>query len=133
MKTKRSLVFSVAYLLLGAGLIAATKLASLDSVWLGMGGGLCAVGLIQLVSSLRYAHDESYREKVDTESGDERNRFLRLRAWAWAGYTFVLIAAAATIVFMILGRQTLMTASSCGVCLIMVAHWISYWILSKKY
>ena len=130
---RRPLILSIVYFLLGAALIAAARLAELDSVWLGMGGGLLTVSLIQLLSHLRYSRDADYREKVDIESTDERIRFLRLRAWAWAGYAFILIAAALNILFLILGERELQAAASCSVGLLALLYWIAYLLLKRKY
>ena len=130
---RRPLILSIVYFLLGAALIAAARLAELDSVWLGMGGGLLTVSLIQLLSHLRYSTDAEYREKVDIESTDERIRFLRLRAWAWAGYAFILIAAALNILFLILGERELQAAASCSVGLLALLYWIAYLLLKRKH
>jgi len=81
----------------------------------------------------KYIHNAQYREKVDVESNDERNRYLAGKAWGWAGYLFVLICAIACIVFQILGEEILSLAASVGVCLIIVLYWVSYFILKRKY
>lgn len=120
-------------LLLGVGLIVAAKLAAIDSIWIGMGGGLIAVGALRLVQCLRVSKDSSYREQVETEAHDERNAFLRARAWAWAGYAFLLICAAATIVLMALGKAPYFSLTSGAMCLLAVLYWVSYLILQRKY
>lgn len=105
----------------------------LDAFWSGMGSALIAVSVLRFVRLYRYRKDDAYREKMDTEVSDERNSFLRNKAWAWAGYLFVLIAAVCTIVFKVMGRELLSTACSCGVCLIVLLYWIAFAILRKKY
>jgi len=64
---------------------------------------------------------------------DERNLFLHSKAWAWAGYCFVIIAAVASIVLRIAGQDLLSTAAGFAVCLITVLYWIAYLIERKKY
>ena len=105
----------------------------LDAFWSGMGSALIAVSVLRFIRLWRYRKDEVYREQVNTEVTDERNHFLRNKAWAWAGYLFVLIAAVCTIVFKIMGQELLSTACSCGMCLIVLLYWIAFMILRKKY
>lgn len=118
---------------LGLALIALGIAGILDSFWSGMGAGLLAVSLLRTVMLLRYRKDADYREQVDTDVSDERNQFLRSKAWAWAGYLFVLIAAVCTIIFRVMGQALLSLACSCGVALIAALYWISFMILRKKY
>ena len=68
-----------------------------DDYWCGMGGGLLGVGVFQVIRNVRYLNNPAYREKVNTTNNDERNKFLANKAWAWAGYLYVLTAAIATI------------------------------------
>ena len=72
-------------------------------------------------------------QKMEIEANDERNHFIRNKAWAWAGYLFVMIMAVATIVFKIIGQDTLMMFASGSVCLVLVLFWVSYHILKRKY
>lgn len=120
-------------LLLGAGLIVAAKLSAIGSIWIGMGGGLIAVGALRLVQCLRIRKDRAYREQVETEAQDERNAFLRARAWSWAGYAFLMICAAATIVLMALGKEPYFSLTGGAMCLLVVLYWVSYLILQRKY
>ena len=64
---------------------------------------------------------------------DERNRFIANKAWAWAGYWFVMIGACATIVLKIAGREDLMMMASGSVCLMMLLYWGCWMYLRKKY
>ena len=105
----------------------------LDSYWSGMGTALIVVGVLMLVRQLRYKTNTEYREKMDVEVNDERNKYLRRLAWSWSGYLFVMFGAVASIVFRILGMNQYSQFSAYCVCLIMVLYWISYLVLQKKY
>jgi uncharacterized membrane protein len=105
----------------------------LDSFWSGMGGALIAVGAVREIHILRYRKDEAYREKREIAEQDERNRFLRNKAWARAGYLFVLITAISTIVFKLLGQELLSMAVSFAVSILVLLYWICYLVLKKKY
>ena len=124
---------SLLWIALGCGLLAAGSAGLLDEYWSGMGGALLAVGCLQLIRHLRYRTDTDYRERVDVAEGDERNRYIAGKAWAWAGYWFVLIAAASTIVLKIAGREDLVPVAGGSVGLIVFLYWVSYLCLQKKY
>ena len=133
MNNNRRLINSVLEIAIGAALLVGVSLAGGDSVWLGMGGALVAVGLLQLILGLRYKTDERYREKVDVEATDERNSFIRAQAWVWASTGFVIAGGILTVVFLILGKQELSTLSGCSVSLLVLLYWLSFLILRKKY
>ena len=74
-------------MLIGAALLAASCLGWVEEFWSGMGVGLAVVGAIQLIRLQRYRRDPQYREKMDVEVKDERNKFLSMKAWSWAGFS----------------------------------------------
>ncbi len=125
MKNGRKLLSPVIEIVLGAALIIVSKLFDLDSVWVGMGSALIAVGTVQFLNLLRYRQDADYR--------DERNQFIRARAWVWAGTCFVLVGGVLTVLFQILGKQEYATLCGSGVSLLVLFYWISFLILRKKY
>ena len=133
MKNRRNLFVYGLYILLGVTLVALGVAEVIDEFWSGMGGGLLCVGLVRLIWMLRMHKDEAYREKVETEIKDERNAFIRNKAWAWAGYLFILIAAVAVIVLKVVGQELLSMVSSGALCLMLVLYWVSYLILRRKY
>ena len=133
MKHNRRMILSIVWIVLGASLLGANLAGLLGDYWSGLGGGMLGVGVFQVIRNVRYLSNPAYREKVDTTNSDERNRFLAGRAWAWAGYLYVLTAAIATIVFQIIGKTELATAAGFSVCIIMVFYWLSYLYLQKKY
>jgi len=130
---RKNRYMSLFWVALGAVLTVCAIAGVVDSYWHSFGVSLLVVGSLQLWRQRRYRKDEAYREKVDTETGDERNRFIASRAWAWAGYAFVMIAAVATIAFQIAGRRELSLMASLGVCLMVLLYWGSYMILKRKY
>ncbi|MDO4731437.1 MAG: hypothetical protein Q4B14_04840 [Clostridia bacterium] len=133
MKNNRRFIFYIVYIILGATLFILGLLEILDSFWSGMGGALVAMGSIRMVLFLRYRNDESYWEKQEIEIKDERNQFIRNKAWSWAGYLFVLISAISTIIFKLSGQELLSTAAGFAVCIIITLYWICYLIIKNKY
>ena len=133
MKHDRRIIASICYVVLGAVLLALGIMEVVDEFWSGMGGALIVVGILQVVRFLRYRNNEEYRERAEIANKDERNHFIRNKAWAWSGYLFVLIAAVATIALKIAGQDTLSFAASMALCLLLVLYWVSFLILSRKY
>ena len=132
MKMKSYLV-SILYLLIGAILLGLSFAGKVDEFWNGMGSALLVMGVIQLIRRYRLEKNEAYREKIEIETNDERNHFIRNKAWAWAGYLFVMIMAVACIVLRIVGQDVLSMAASGAVCLVLVLFWGSYYVLKRKY
>lgn len=137
MKTNRNIryrwILSILYIVLGLTLVICGLLNVVDSFWNGMGTALVIVGVLQLLRLIRYQTNPQYKEAADTAVNDERNRFLSTKAWSWAGYVYVMIAAVGTIVFKLLGEDTLMFAASGSICLILILYYLSYLIIRKKY
>lgn len=133
MKYDRRMYLSLFWLLLGAVLVVCSMTEVIDSYWSGMGGGFAGVGIAQLIRHIRYRKNEEYREKVDVETNDERNRFLAGKAWAWAGYLFVMVSGVATIALKVMGQDQWSLAASCALCLLLVLYWGSYLVLKRKY
>ena len=126
----------ISYLLVaavGAVLVFLGIKGTVDSFWSGMGSALIVVSALRFIQMYRYSKDDKYRERLNTEVSDERNRFIRSKAWAWAGYLFILISAVASIAFRVLGQELLSYAASVAVFLIVVLYWVANVILKRKY
>ena len=133
MKNDRRMIAYIIYIIFGAVLMVLGMLEVVDSFWSGMGGALIAVGVVRMIHILRYHNDESYRENMEIEMKDERNHFIRNKAWAWAGYLFVLIAAICAIVFKLLGQDLLSITAGFAVSILVLLYWVCYLVLKKKY
>lgn len=105
----------------------------LDEFWSGMGAAFIVVGALQVYRQVKYRNNEEYREKVDVAIEDERNRFIRGKAWAWAGYLFVIIAAVGSIALRVAGQGEMADMAACGVGLLVFLYWGSYMVLNRKY
>ena len=121
------------YIIAGVILLVLGVFEIVDSFWSGMGSTLCVIGIIRFVRNYRLNKDEEYREKVEIELTDERNRFIRNKAWAWAGYSYILISASACIVFKIMNQNVLSMYASGSTCLVIVLFWLFYHYLRRKY
>ena len=129
----KKMIFSVIWVLLGGILIALSFAGMVDEFWNGMGFGLVTIGALQLLRFKRLQTNGAYREAMEIAQTDERNHFIRGKAWAWSGYLFIIISAVLSIIFRIIGQELLSLAASYAVCMVLVLFWISYWVLQKKY
>ncbi len=133
MKSNKRMIASIVEIVLGLILALCGHFGIIDEYWSGMGTALVIVGIIMMIRLLRYNTNAEYKEKVDIEIKDERNSYLRVKAWATTGYLFVIVGAIASITFRILGYDAYSVLSGGAICLIMVMYWISYMILKRKY
>lgn len=133
MKNNMRVIANIVEVVIGAVLTVCGYIGLIDDYWSGMGTALVIVGCIMLFRQIRYKINTEYKEKVDVETNDERNKYLRMMAWSWSGYFFVLIAAFASIVFKLVGMDTYSLAAGFAVCLLMVLYWVSYMILRRKH
>ena len=133
MKVTKRLIASIFEIVIGTILTILGYTGVVDSYWSGMGTALTVVGVIFLVRTFRYKRNTEYKEKVDVEVNDERNKYLRMMAWSWTGYFFVMIAAFASIMFKVFGNDQYSIAAGGAVCLLIVIYWISFEILKRKH
>lgn len=133
MKTGRKMIAYVICAVIGVALFGLGCAEVVDSFWCGMGSGLMVVSIWRLIQWYRFKNSDTYRKKIEIETSDERNRFIRATAWAWAGYLFILIASASVIALKVMGEELLSLAASCAVCLLLALYWIAYFLLRKKY
>ena len=126
-------IYPIVLLAAGLLLIGLGCAEIVDEFWSGMGSALLVIGVIRLLRFYRLKKNDSYREKMETAQTDERNQFIRAKAWSWAGYLFIMVTAVATIIFRILGKDLLSQVASYSVCLMLVLYWVSYFVLKKRY
>ena len=130
---KVRLIASVLEVIIGITLLICSFLNLVDDFWSGFGVSFIIIGALFLFRNVRYYTNKEYQQEIDIQTDDERNKYLSLKAWSWAGYLFVIIAAVGTLVFKFVGKEDLMMLCSGTVCLIVSLYWISYMILRKKY
>lgn len=133
MKNNKRFIATLIEMAIGVVLCVISSMGMLDEYWSGMGIALIFVSTLMLIRHVRYKTSESYREEVDIKNNDERNKFLAMKAWSWAGYFFVLIAAVVSIMLRIAGLNDYSQMAAFSVCAIIVLYWISYVILRRKY
>lgn len=126
-------VLGIVYIILGILLSSLGFFSIVDEWWQSFGIAIFIVGIVDIIRYFKYRSNADYKEKVDLIRSDERNRFLAMKAWSWAGYLFVLIAGIGVIGFQIAGMKVWSIACSYCACLIMLLYWLSYAVLKRKY
>ena len=130
----KRLALNILWMVLGVALFALSVTEVLDSsVYSGFGGMLMAIGGINIIRIVRYRRDDTYREKVDTQVTDERNEFLHMKTWSVVGPTLVIVGALGSVITMVLGMRDLQLELSFSVCIVLMAYWITYLVISRKY
>ena len=131
--SNRRLVLSICWVILGIILVVLSAKDVIDkTMFAGMGGGFIVIGALQIIRNIRYRTDEKYKKDVDIAVRDERNRSIRLSAWAYAGYSFIVTACVAIIVLLVAGQNIYAWILGYCVCFILLVYWVSYMILQKK-
>lgn len=132
-KSTRRMIISIFWIVLGVALNVLCFMNLLDDFWQGFGVGLILVGVVQLVRYIRYRTNDDYKEKVDIEVNDERNKFLSNKSWAWTGYITVIGLALGTVAFRIMGQDELCSLCATIIALMAVVHLITYAVLRSRY
>ena len=133
MKYKLKMYLSVFWILLGIVLFSLSFWEVVDNFWSGMGGGLIAVGVLQLARFRRMQKDPEYRESMEVEASDERNQFLAGRSWQLAGTLFIITVGISVVVLRLLDQVLLSMAASYALCYLLVLYWIAWLVVRKKY
>ena len=133
MKNGKRLIANILEIAIGIVLVVLGYTGVVDAYWSGMGTALIFVGILFMIRQIRYQTNADYKDSVDVEVNDERNRYLRLKAWAWTGYLLVLFCAFASIILKIFNYDQYSRLCGLVVCLIVVLYWGSYLLLRKKY
>lgn len=133
MKADRNIIMSIFWMLIGITLFVLGITEHIDEFWSSMGSAFFTVGILQLLRFHRLKNNDDYRERMEIQSTDERLHFIRSKAWAWAGYLFILISSIGVIAFKLIGQNLLSQAAAWSVCLMLILFYGSYMVLRKKY
>ena len=129
----RKLIISILWVLIGITLIILSKTGIIgDALYTGFGGGLIAVGILQIVRNIKYRTNEGYRHAVDIAANDERNRYRRMKALSITAYIAILAAAVGSTVMYARGKSEYGQLLSTCVCFMILVYLIVTVILRKK-
>ena len=132
MYNNRRLAVSIFWIVLGIVLFVLGICKVVDDMWQSVGIAFVFIGALQVSRNMRYRKDEDYKEKVDVAVSDERNRYIRLKAWAYAGCIFVVVSAVASIGFRVAGQTEKADVTGMCLCFVIFVYWLSYYVLQRK-
>ena len=124
---------NILWIILGSILIALSFMKKVDSFWSGCGSAFFLIGCLQLLKYYRLKNNKEYQETMKIIEQDERFHFIRNKALAWAGYTFIVICGAMTFVFKFMNLEELSIICGFNICIILILYVIFYAFLGKKY
>lgn len=133
MKKYRNIIINTVYIVVGIVLVTLTLTNKIDNIFLGFGSGLIGVGAVLLFRAIKYHTNQKYKEQIDTENNDERNRYISMKAWSWTGYLFIIICAVIALVCVIMSQIVYAQIALCAVATITLLYYISYLVIRKKY
>ncbi len=129
---KRKLAVSSMWVMIGAVLLILDLTGVISNpIYSGMGAVFLVIGILQIIRNVRYHTDKDYKEKIDIAYQDERNKYIRMKAWAWAGYLFIIGASIVSVILHLSGMKLYGQVVSYCICAILVLFWISYMYLYK--
>lgn len=129
----RKLAFSIFWIILGAVLMVLTANGVVSDMYSGMGGALIGIGVLQVIRNLRYRTNSKYREKLDVELQDERNKYIRMKSWSWTGYIIVLVQSLGVVIAFVMRQSVIQQVLTLSVCLTLCVYRISYAVICRKY
>lgn len=133
MKKYRNIIINTVYIVVGIVLVTLTLTNKIDNIFLGFGSGLIGVGAVLLFRAIKYHTNQEYKEQIDTENNDERNRYISMKAWSWTGYLFIIICAVIALVCVIMSQIVYAQIALGAVATITLLYYISYLVIRKKY
>lgn len=135
MKNNRLFKISVGEILVGiaVNLLAFAGVVEDTSVFVGMGSGILAVGLAQLLRAIRMEHNPDYKKRVETASRDERYAFISMKAREGAFGVYLMIMAVICIACMLLGYRREGTLAGMSICLLVLLYAVLFRVLARKY
>ncbi len=132
-KMKIRLFVAIGYLVLGAGIIAASVLVRAQQPFFSSYGlALAVIGIVRIRQYIRIVKDEESLRAQEIRESDERNLYLATKAKSIAYYLFVVMSGVAVIVLQILGLGEYAMILSLGVCALLVLYVVVYWVLRKR-
>ena len=129
----RKLALSIFWIILGAVLMVLTANGVVSDMYSGMGGALIGIGMLQVIRNLRYRTNSKYREKLDVELQDERNKYIRMKSWSWTGYIIVLVQSLGVVIAFVMRQSVIQQVLTLSVCLTLCVYRISYAVICRKY
>ena len=135
MKHNRLFKVSVVEIIIGMiiDVLALSGLVEDPSVLTGIGSGILAIGIVQLLRVIRMEQNPELKKRIETASKDERYAFISMKAKEAAFAIYLLITAVLCMVSMILGYGEEGMMAGMSICLLVILYTVLFHSLARKY
>ena len=135
MKHNRLFKVSVVEIIIGMiiDVLALSGLVEDPSVLTGIGSGILAIGIVQLLRVIRMEQNPELKKRIETASKDERYAFISMKAKEAAFAIYLLITGVLCMVWMILGYRGEGMMAGMSICLLVILYTVLFHILARKY
>ena len=135
MKHNRLFKVSVVEIIIGMiiDVLALSGLVEDPSVLTGIGSGILAIGIVQLLRVIRMEQNPELKKRIETASKDERYAFIFMKAKEAAFAIYLLITGVLCMVWMILGYREEGMMAGMSICLLVILYTVLFHILARKY
>lgn len=132
-KLKTRLHIAIAYIVLGIGMIVYSFIDKTPNDFVSTFGIIITVmGLVRIRNYILLAKNEERSKKQQIKETDERNLLISLKARSTAFSIYFLLLGIAVIALSFLGLNEAAKWLSYGVLLLVIIHYICYFIYRKK-
>lgn len=135
MKNNKLFVISVVEIAVGIAidLLAFAGVVRDTSVFAGIGSGILAVGLAQLLRAVRMEANPAYKKRMETAAKDERYAFISMKAKEAAFGIYLVITAVFCLACMLVGYREQGTLAGMSICLLVLLYAVLFRVLARKY
>ncbi|MBP3634721.1 MAG: hypothetical protein J6J43_09140 [Oscillospiraceae bacterium] len=132
-KLKKRLYIAIAYLVLGAAMIAGAAVTkNVGDFMSSLGLMLIVVAAVRIRNYFIITKNEQTMRKYEIAETDERNLAIISRARSAAFSAFVLLSGAAVLVLSLLEQHEAARWISYSLLLLVVLYWVAYWVIRKR-
>ena len=135
MKNNKLFVISVVEIAVGIAidLLAFAGVVRDTSVFAGIGSGILAVGLAQLLRAVRMEANPAYKKRMETAAKDERYAFISMKAKEAAFGIYLVITAVFCMACMLVGYREQGTLAGMSIYLLVLLYAVLFGVLARKY
>lgn len=135
MKDHKFFVISAAEIVVGAvlELLAFSGVIGDGETLAGMGSGILAVGVVQLLRACRLRANPEYQKRMETVAKDERYAFISMKAKEAAFGIYLIIAAVLCLAWMLFGSREQGILAGMSIGLLVFLYAVMFWVMARKY
>ena len=131
-KLKIRFWLAAVYILIGAAMFVIGAFFDENDFLSSFGFAFVVMGIARMRNYLRITKNEETIKKQRIAETDERNIAIASKARGVAFGIYILVAAAAVVIFRVLNMTDISKIISYSVCTLVLIYWLSYLIISRR-